>query len=569
MMKPGHSDPPMYAGALADRVQSLENCDVFGGVVAGCHVYNCALKRLQRAFLVTTIVAAIQAHLVPLAAAAIVSEDVPVPGGRAALAATFQIAPIPDRARFVSEFARLLHGLSDRKATLPEVLKQQLRQSAAAASGASELVPVPLTAAVWSKAIFLRPVAAGDLVIEILANRQASLLCYGLAALDDETLQYLADHPAVLTQIYALGVEPFAVFSEKVRVQGGRIVPPGVDEASRLWEDVVGASLARPDRFLVALFTQNEGRMARLYDTIGQLDLDRQRFALGLWMNDSSARLDRMRALAAASIASAGDWRALKAQPFVRQPHDLTALLMRVRAAPAGLPTAPSSLNFWTRAVESVELPSDPARILKESADGDRAIDAAWLAGLTIGDIRLRGERLDQFAFGQRVLPERPPPTCRTCSSRARVPSLSDAHDYARTDRHPQPGDLRGSRASREPHVAAGSRARLSRSRSSRSAGAAGAHANGRYFDARKAETLVGRLLAVPLSASSHTRVACCADCGGAASGAPAWGFPRRRRAGRSCGTFRRRRLAKNRMGRAAIPSRRRGRRRPAIGART
>ena len=204
--------------------------------------------------------------------------------------ATFDIHPIPDRARFVSEFARLLHGLSDRKPTLPEILAQQLRQSAAgAASGASELVPVPLTAAVWSKAVFLRPVAPGDLVIEILGNRQASLLCYGLAALDDETLQYLAEHPAVLTQIYALGAEPFAVFANSVRVHGGRIVPPGGDEAIPLWEAVVGESVTRPDRFLIALFTQAEGRMASLYDTIGQLDRGRQRFALGLWMKDSSA----------------------------------------------------------------------------------------------------------------------------------------------------------------------------------------------------------------------------------------------------------------------------------------
>lgn len=255
----------------------------------------------------------------------------------------------------------------------------------------------------WSKAVFLRPVAPGDLVIEILGNRQASLLCYGLAALDDETLQYLADHPAVLAQIYVLGAEAFAVFADSVRVRGGRVVPPGGDEAVPLWEAVVGGSVTRPDRFLVDLFTRAEGRMARLYDTISQLDRSRQRFALGLWMNDSTARLDMMHALAAASIPAPGDWRAMKRQPFVRQPYDLTALLMRVRVDAAGGPVAPSSRGFWARVVEGAELPADPARILRESAD-DRPIDAAWLAGLTsAGDIRLRAERLDQFAFGQRV----------------------------------------------------------------------------------------------------------------------------------------------------------------------
>lgn len=342
-------------------------------------------------------------HLLhPAAAAATVSEEVPVPGGRAALAGVFNIHPVPDRARFVGEFARLLHGRSDRKPIAPEILWQQLHQSAASASGANELVPVPLTAAVWSTAVFLRPVAPGDLVVEILGNRQASLLCYGLAALDDETLQYLADHPAVLTQIYVLGAEAFAVFADSVRVQGGRIAPPGGDEAAPLWEAVVGASVTLPDRFLIALFTQAEGRMARLYDTIGQLDRGRQRFALGLWMNDSSARLDMMHALVA-SIAASGDGRTMKTQPFVRQPFDLTALLMRVRVDAAGGPAAPSSRGFWARVIESAELPADPAKTLRESAD-ERPIDAAWLAGLTgADDIRLRADRLDQFAFAQRV----------------------------------------------------------------------------------------------------------------------------------------------------------------------
>jgi len=371
-------------------------------------------------FLATTIVAAISLQPAYLAAATAVSEDVPVAGGRAALAAAFDISPIPDRARFVGEVARLLHGLSDRKATLPEILMQQLRQSAAAATGTSELVPVPLTAAVWSKAIFLRPVAPADLVIEILANRKASLLCYGLAALDDQTLQYLADHPSALTQIYMLGAEPFAVFAEKVRVADGRIVPPGGDEAVPLWEKIVGESVARPDRFLIALFTHDEGRLSRLYDIIGQLDRGRQRFALGLWLKDPAARLDRMQALAAASGGSLGDWRALKTQPFVRQPYDLAALLMRVRVDASGAPMAPFSRTFWSRVGDGVDLPPEPARLLKvTAADDDRPIDAAWLAGLTglagrAGlsggtDIRLRAERLDQFAFGQRVFAGAPP----------------------------------------------------------------------------------------------------------------------------------------------------------------
>src|SRR5207249_2891369 len=119
------------------------------------------------------------------------------------------------------------------------------------------------------------------------------------------------------------GAEPFAVFADTVHVRGGHVEPPGGDEAGPLWEAVVGAPLGRPDRFLPALFIPVEGRLARLYDTIGQLDRARQRFALGLWVGDASVRLGMIRALAAASISPSFDRHTMKAQPFLRDPYDL------------------------------------------------------------------------------------------------------------------------------------------------------------------------------------------------------------------------------------------------------
>ena len=47
------------------------------------------------------------------AGAATVSEDVPVPGGTAALAQALGIDPAPDRGRFVYEAARLLYNTAD------------------------------------------------------------------------------------------------------------------------------------------------------------------------------------------------------------------------------------------------------------------------------------------------------------------------------------------------------------------------------------------------------------------------------------------------------------------------
>jgi hypothetical protein len=183
------------------------------------------------------------------------------------------------------------------------------------------------------------------------------------------------------------------------------VIPPGGEDAAVLWEAVVGASVGEPAQFIAALFTLGEGRLAGLYDTISQLDPARQRFALGLWLSDPAVRLNAMRALAVAVFGASGEWRSLKTQPFVRQSYDFTAALSRVRVDADGRPTAPSARGFWARAMATPDLPVDPAAEL--GSIDNTPIDAAWLAELTTtGDIRLRAERLDQIAFGQRVFAE-------------------------------------------------------------------------------------------------------------------------------------------------------------------
>ena len=76
--------------------------------------------------------------------------------------------------------------------------------------------------------------------------------------------------------------------------------------------------------------------------------------------------------------------------------------LSRVEAGPDGTPAAPAARGFWTRVFGGGDLPDDPARQLR-NAD-EEPIDAAWLVD-AIGpvDVRVRAERLDQIAFGQRL----------------------------------------------------------------------------------------------------------------------------------------------------------------------
>src|SRR5689334_6803731 len=147
-------------------------------------------------FLCLTIVAAF-----PLSAAAAtsISEDAPVTAEVAALARSVEMEPASDRARFLPELIRILYaqrlGVAQTSSVLPRIA---LPPTAATPSAALSRVPVPLSADVWSRAIFRRTVDSTQLVAAIVGDRRAALLCYSLAALDDETLEYLSLHPAIL-----------------------------------------------------------------------------------------------------------------------------------------------------------------------------------------------------------------------------------------------------------------------------------------------------------------------------------------------------------------------------------
>ena len=127
---------------------------------------KCEMMPRLATFLMVSIVAAFPAQA-GAAAAGPVSEDVPVPGGTAAMARSLGIDPTPDRARFVPELARLTHQASeDRNTTRAKAawLLQRRNAGAAAADAGAESVPIPLTVAAWSQSVFHRPVAPEQIV---------------------------------------------------------------------------------------------------------------------------------------------------------------------------------------------------------------------------------------------------------------------------------------------------------------------------------------------------------------------------------------------------------------------
>jgi hypothetical protein len=360
------------------------------------------LKPSLLRLLCTTIVAVFQLH--PAAAAA-VSEDVPVPGGTVAFAQAVGIDPAPDRGRFIYEITRLLYNTPEGRKPSADAYLLAVHQAAArgrpqADTRPGDLVPVPLTADLWSTAIFHRTVAPRELVTAIVADRSAALLCLGLASLDDGTLAFFADHPQLLERIYERAAPAFAAFSGRLHVQGNRVVPPSGDAAVALWEAVTLEKVTRADRFIQQLLELNDGRLAYLYDVIGELDPPRRAFALGLWMPNATVRAERFKAL----TLGVGAYREshLRTPPLGRASYDLLMTLSRVEVGPDGTPVAPAARGFWSRVFSGSDLPDDPARQLRNIEE--EPIDAAWLVD-TIGpaDVRVRAERLDQLAFGQRL----------------------------------------------------------------------------------------------------------------------------------------------------------------------
>ena len=318
------------------------------------------------------------------AAASPSTEDAFAPPSIVAVARSVGLDAARDRARLMSEVVRLVYSRSPSEGqTLPVA-------DVDAARDVRLLVPVPLSAAVWSR-LLKRNLAPDDLVPAILQNRAAALVSFALAALDDETLDFLAAHVNILERIHERSPAVFAAFGSSLRIHGGRVVPPGGDRAVRLWEAVVHQRVDSPDLFLRALYEENEARVAYLFNTVAELDDARAAFALGLWIPDDQQRLARFTELATVAVRQYREWRPADT-PFIKPLNDLSTALARVRVDPSGAPLAPSDRRFWSKALDAAG-----------SAE-TASIDAAWLAQVTApGDMFARADRLGQFAFGQRV----------------------------------------------------------------------------------------------------------------------------------------------------------------------
>ncbi len=268
----------------------------------------------------------------------------------------------------------------------------------------TELVPVPLTAALWSEAVFHRPVPARDLFAAIFSGSGTALLCHGLAALNDEMLAYLGEHRALLARLSGQDAPVFATFASNLHVHDGRVMTPGGLAAVPLWESVVGEKVGEPEPFIRALLSRDSGHLAYLYDLIAELDAPRGAFALGLWVQDDRVRIDRFRSLVSTVHSTLTEWQ-VRETPFNRPLDDIAWMLLNVPVEPGGAPRGPVARALWSRVFEGLDLPeAAAARKAVAHPEKDGAFDAAWLAdAILTGDPHQRAQRLQQLAFGLRA----------------------------------------------------------------------------------------------------------------------------------------------------------------------
>jgi hypothetical protein len=336
----------------------------------------------------------------PAAAAAAGSsftDDVPVRGGIAALSDVIPISPAPDRARFLAEAIRVVYSWPQAGPYSNEPTRQRIANFLADAksSDAHDDIPVPLTAAVWSQAVFHKTVRREDLAGAILADRTAALMAYGLAGMDDETLQFVADHPSLLSRLAERAPAIFGAFAESLHVHNGRVVVPGGDAAAAAWESVAGEKPDQPERFLQRLFEADRGRLAYLFDALSHLDPA----TLGFTLRGTDA-LKRLAALARRAFP---EWEIMTA-PFVRPASDLSAFFGRLRlTARTGEDTTTFDIRspttgFWQK-------------VFDDGGGEETRTDAVWIAEAILAHpARERERRLELFSFVQRAFGSVPRP---------------------------------------------------------------------------------------------------------------------------------------------------------------
>ena len=170
--------------------------------------------------------------------------EVSLPGGLAAALAALGDVAAPDRAQFLVEFIRRTYDTpitaqDDPRAASLRALAAALKPAPGRTIQPATL-PLPLTPAIWIDAVFGGRATADTLVSDIVQSRGAALLYCGLLALDDDTRDWLAARPALISELALRFPSAFLAAAPGLRIAGAGLRLPGGPAAATVWQSLVG-----------------------------------------------------------------------------------------------------------------------------------------------------------------------------------------------------------------------------------------------------------------------------------------------------------------------------------------
>ena len=334
------------------------------------------------------------------AAATTIRGSTRLPASAESFSRAFGLNPA-DPSTLLLRAIRLLYG---RSGTQAERARSALSTFLRTAEIGGDRVPLPLTPELWRDVILGAGTDNRGLVPAILQDRTAAMVYYGLSALDDDTLRWVAADRGALLH-FRKHPEIFAGFGRSIRVRDGHVIVPGGPDADALWRSLVGADPARAREFVERVMS-GDGRLAFFYDVMAHLDDAHRRFALGLQLS-AGLRETRLRSLLSVFTAAAPEWRIVD-RPFGRPPLDGAILLSTVHVTATGTLMPPLTRRLWDRVFRSDDLNDVPYEDISDgelrAVSGLLLIDASWLAERVLRVPYATGRRrLETFLFGQRV----------------------------------------------------------------------------------------------------------------------------------------------------------------------
>jgi hypothetical protein len=329
--------------------------------------------------------------------------DLQVPGGVATLEALDMT--LDDRAFTLPVLARGLYDRDQRigitQARLGRILAELGEQPAS--TGDPIAIPVPLSAELWRDLLPPpKPPDATDLFLRLITDRQALLLAAGLTTTHPSVRSLLIRDRDLLRFLYRDAVGPFAVAARRLQVTDNGFVVPGGPGAAEIWQSLTGVSPARPDAFLRALLTKDEGRLAWYYDTVGGLDT---RQLAAIWP-DTNLRLERATDLYSLFRDTDPQWK-IHDQPFRRGVNDAWMIVTHLDVRD-GVVVSPLPQRAWELLFSSSRL--NPNQITRALAEPSSPVSLNWLARETLtAMVRERRYRFESVRLAQRAFHDAPP----------------------------------------------------------------------------------------------------------------------------------------------------------------